>query len=173
MLNAQRSGGDRANDETYEQLKNAGIAVKWSSSKFYVTHEKSIVVDENAALVATFTLMEKYFTLTRDYGIITDNPYHVAQIVEVFNADWEERDWDCDAYEGLLWSNSNSRYHVAQFIDTATERLDVQHPKYVDTVILERLAAAADRGVKVHVLCGGKHGISEWASSTPSRRCGR
>ena len=37
-----------------------------------------------------------------------------------------------------------------------------KHPKYVDTVILERLAAAADRGVKVHVLCGGKHGISEW-----------
>jgi len=74
MLNAQRSGGDRANDETYEQLKNAGVADKWSSSKFYVTHEKSIVVDENAALVATFNLMEKYFTLTRDYGIITDNP---------------------------------------------------------------------------------------------------
>ena len=39
---------------------------------------------------------------------------------------------------------------------------NVQHPKYVDAVILERLAAAADRGVKVHVLCGGKHGISEW-----------
>jgi len=162
MLNAARSGGDRANDETFEQLQNAGVAVKWSSSKFYVTHEKSIVVDEKAALVATFNLMEKYFTLTRDYGIITDNPYHVAQIVEVFNADWDERDWDCSAYEGLLWSNSNSRYHMAQFIDTATERLDVQHPKYVDAVILERMAAAADRGVKVHVLCGGKHGISEW-----------
>jgi len=51
---------------------------------------------------------------------------------------------------------------MAQFIDTATERLDVQHPKYVDAVILERLAAATDRGVKVHVLCGGKRGISEW-----------
>jgi cardiolipin synthase A/B len=54
-----------------------------------VTHEKSIVVDEQAALVATFNLMEKYFTLTRDYGIITDDPYHVSQIVEVFNADWD------------------------------------------------------------------------------------
>ena len=52
---------------------------------------------KKAALVATFNLMEKYFTLTRDYGIITDNPYHVAQIVEVFNADWEHRDWDCSA----------------------------------------------------------------------------
>ncbi|HKP43934.1 phospholipase D-like domain-containing protein [Mycobacterium sp.] len=162
MLNPARSGGDRANDETYEQFQNAGIAVQWSNPNFYVTHEKSVVVDEKAALVATFNLMEKYFTLTRDYGIITENPYHVAQIVDVFNADWEHRDWVCSAYEGLLWSNSNSRYHMAQFIDTATQRIDVQHPKYVDAVILERLASAADRGVKVHVLCGGKHGISEW-----------
>ena len=86
----------------------------------------------------------------------------MRQIVEVFKADWDHRDWDCSAWEGLLWSNSNSRYHMAQFIDTAEHRLDVQHPKYVDAVILERLAAAADRGVKVRVLCGGKHGISEW-----------
>jgi phosphatidylserine/phosphatidylglycerophosphate/cardiolipin synthase-like enzyme len=162
MLNAARSGGDRANDDTYEQFQHAGIAVQWASPKFYVTHEKSIVVDQSSALVATFNLMEKYFSMTRDYGVITANPYHVAQIVEVFNADWEHRDWNCTAYEGLLWSNSNSRYHMAQFIDAATERLDVQHPKFVDAVILERIAAAADRGVTVHVLCGGKHGISEW-----------
>jgi phosphatidylserine/phosphatidylglycerophosphate/cardiolipin synthase-like enzyme len=127
-----------------------------------VTHEKSIVVDEKAALVATFNLCAKYFTLTRDYGVVTHKPYHVKQIVEVFNADWEQLDWDCAAYEGLLWSNSNSRYHMAQFIDTAKERLDIQHPKYVDAVILERIAAAVDRGVKVNVLCGGRHGISEW-----------
>lgn len=162
MLNAQRSGGDRANDETYQQLQNAGIAVQWASSKFYVTHEKSIVVDEKAALVATFNLCGKYFTLTRDYGVITYDPCHVAQIVEVFNADWSHLDWDCGAYEGLLWSNSNSRYHMAQLIDMAEHRLDVQHPKFVDAVILERLTAAAHRGVKVHVLCGGRHGISEW-----------
>lgn len=59
MLNAQRSGGDRANDESFEQLKAAGIDVQWASPKFYVTHEKSIVVDEQAAMVATFNLMIK------------------------------------------------------------------------------------------------------------------
>jgi phosphatidylserine/phosphatidylglycerophosphate/cardiolipin synthase-like enzyme len=48
MLNAQRSGGDRANDETFEQFRNAGVAVQWANPKFYVTHEKSIVVDEKA-----------------------------------------------------------------------------------------------------------------------------
>jgi len=29
QLNAARSGGDRANDETYEQFQTAGIAVQW------------------------------------------------------------------------------------------------------------------------------------------------
>src|SRR4029450_7079919 len=87
QLNAARSGGDRANDDTYEQFQNAGIAVQWANPKFYVTHEKSIVVDEKAALVATFNLMEKYFTLTRDYGVINENAYHVAQIVEVVTSD--------------------------------------------------------------------------------------
>jgi len=46
MLNAARSGGDRANDETFEQFQNAGIDVQWTNPKFYVTHEKSIVVDD-------------------------------------------------------------------------------------------------------------------------------
>ncbi|MCW2689317.1 MAG: hypothetical protein JWR37_4207 [Mycobacterium sp.] len=93
MLNPKRSAGDRANDDTYEQFVSAGINVQWSSPKFYVTHEKSIVVDEEAALVATFNLCSKYFSLTRDYGIVTHHPHHVAQIVEVFKADWEHRDW--------------------------------------------------------------------------------
>ncbi len=162
MLNPARSGGDRANDETFELFQNAGIAVQWSNPKFYVTHEKSIVVDGAWALVATFNLCTKYFTQTRDYGIITGHPQHVQQIIEVFDADWQHRDWVPTIYAGLLWSNSNSRYHMAQFIDSAGHRLDVQHPKYVDAVILDRLVSAAERGVKVHVLCGGRHGISDW-----------
>jgi len=162
MLNAQRSGGDRANDETYDEFKQAGIDVQWSSPKFYVTHEKSIVVDGNAAMVATYNLMIKYFTLTRDYGIVTRNPQHVAQIIDVFNADWEHLDFTPAEDAGLLWSNSNSRLQMARFIDRATEHLLIQHPKFVDAVILDHIAAAAHRGVKVRVLCGGRHGISEW-----------
>jgi cardiolipin synthase len=162
MLNPARSGGDRANDETFERFVNAGVAVQWANPKFYVTHEKSVVVDGSAALVATFNMCAKYFSLTRDYGVITYDPLHVAQITDVFDADWEHRDWRPSAYEGLLWSNSNSRYHMARFIETAQHRLDIQHPKFVDAVILDSIAAAAGRGVKVHVLCGGKHGISEW-----------
>ena len=172
MLNAARSGGDRANDESYEQFLDVGIAVQRSNPKFYVTHEKSIVVDEKTAFVATFNLMEKYFTLTRDYGIITDNPYHVAQIVEVFNADWEHLDWDCSAYEGLLWSDSNSRYYMAQFIDTATERLDVHTPntstRSFSSGWLQPLIAASRCMSSAVASTASANGTS----STPSHRCG-
>ena len=51
---------------------------------------------------------------------------------------------------------------MARLIDSAQQRIWVQHPKFVDSVILERLVAASNRGVKVRILCGGKHGISDW-----------
>ncbi|HEY5704304.1 MAG TPA: phospholipase D-like domain-containing protein [Terrimicrobiaceae bacterium] len=162
MLNPKRSGGDRANDETYDYFKKNGVSIQWANPKFYVTHEKSIVVDGNAALISTFNLCVKYFTQTRDYGVVTYDPARVAQVVEGFEADWEHRDWLPDPETGLLWSNANSRLRMSHFIDGAKHRLDVQHPKFVDAVILDRILEAAARGVHVRVLCGGKHGISDW-----------
>ena len=163
MLNPKRSGGDRANDGTFDFFKSAGVDIKWASPKFYVTHEKSVVVDGKAALIATFNLCEKYFTLTRDYGVIVQEPDKVAQVAEGFEADWEQRgDWHPSPESGLLWSNSNSREAMSRFIDSAERTLEVQHPKFVDATILDRIGDAAHRGVEVRVLCGGKHGISDW-----------
>ncbi len=163
MLNPKRSGGDRANDATFEFFKAAGVEIKWASPKFYVTHEKSIVVDGKAVLIATFNLCEKYFTLTRDYGVIVQEPAKVAQVAEGFQADWDERDdWHPSPASGLLWSNNNSREAMSRFIDSAKHTLEVQHPKFVDATILDRISEAAHRGVAVRVLCGGKHGISDW-----------
>ena len=71
MLNPHTSGGDRWNDEAYAALHSWGVAVAWTSEAFPVTHEKSIVVDDSAALIATFNLSDKYFNETRDYGVIT------------------------------------------------------------------------------------------------------
>lgn len=162
MLNPHRSSGSRANDATYERLQKAGIAVKWTNPKFAVTHEKSIVVDKTRALIATFNLMDKYFTRTRDYGVVIVNPAQVAQVVEGFEADWHEREFHPHAASGLLWSNNNSRHLMCDFIDNARETLDIQHPKFVDATVLERILAARERDVKVRVLCGGRHGISDW-----------
>ncbi|MGE0517623.1 MAG: phosphatidylserine/phosphatidylglycerophosphate/cardiolipin synthase family protein [Candidatus Binatia bacterium] len=162
MLNPHRSSGDRANDESFAALKRAGLKIEWTSPAFAVTHEKSLIVDDGLALVATFNLATKYFTETRDYGIVTTAPREVEQVVAGFEADWHRKPFAPDPGSGLLWSSNNSRQLMAWFIDAAKEELVIQHPKFVDATIVERIAAARHRGVKVDLLCGGKHGISEW-----------
>jgi phosphatidylserine/phosphatidylglycerophosphate/cardiolipin synthase-like enzyme len=121
-----------------------------------------MVVDRHTALVATFNLADKYFTETRDYGVLTYNPAVVAQVTAGFEADWQRVFFQPDLGVGLVWSSAHSRGQMARIVDAATRTLWIQHPKFVDAVILERIISARERGVKVRVLCGGKHGISDW-----------
>jgi cardiolipin synthase A/B len=162
MLNPHRSSGDRANDETHATLVAEGVPVEWTSPDFAVTHEKSLVVDERVALISTFNFATKYFTHTRDYGVFTDDPVQVEEIVLCFEADWTRRPFTPDERTGLAWSAANSRRLMARLIDRADHHLDIQHPKLVDATILDRIARAQHRGVHVRLLCGGKHGISDW-----------
>ncbi|MCI0547337.1 MAG: phospholipase D-like domain-containing protein [Candidatus Rokubacteria bacterium] len=161
MLNPHRSSGDRANDDTYGTLERAGIPVRWTNPAFAVTHEKSLVIDGTRALIATFNLVLKYFTETRDYGIATSDPAQVAEVAAGFEADWNRQPFAPDEHIGLTWSTANSRRLMALFIDGARKTLDVQHPKFVDSTVVDRLVDAQSRGVHVRVLCGGKHGISD------------
>jgi phosphatidylserine/phosphatidylglycerophosphate/cardiolipin synthase-like enzyme len=162
MLNPARSSGSRANDDMKARLQAGGCTVIWSSPAFAVTHEKSMVVDSRQALIATFNFGVKYFTATRDYGIITEDPRVIAEIESCFEADWNRREFTRPETSALVWSNRGSRTLMCHYIDTAKHTLDVQHPKFVDAVVLDRLIQAHERGVRVRVLCGGKHGISTW-----------
>ena len=161
MLNPHRSSGDRANDKTYAALKRAKVPVQWTSPAFAVTHEKSMVIDGARALIATFNFVDKYFTETRDYGVVTYDRREVAQVVAGFEADWKRKPFSPDERAALLWSTTNSRRIMARFIDETKKTLWVQHPKFVDATVVSRLVDAHARGVHVKVLCGGKHGISD------------
>jgi cardiolipin synthase A/B len=160
MLNPHASSGVRVNDAIFAALEAAGVKVLWTSPDFYVTHEKSMVVDDRLALVATFNWDEKYFTQTRDYGVVLDQPGAVAEIRDCFMADWERRSFRPAADSILLWSNLNSREMMSAFIDRAHRSLDIQHPKFVDAAILDRIVQAHQRGVHVRLLCGGGHGLA-------------
>jgi cardiolipin synthase len=160
MLNPHSSCGDRVNDAAFSELEAAGVKVLWTNPAFAVTHEKSMVIDDRLALVSTFNWDEKYFTQTRDYGVVADQPASVAEIRACFIADWERHGFQPGAGSVLMWSNLNTREVMSAFIDTARRSLDIQHPKFVDATILERIVLAHDRGVHVRVLCGGGHGLA-------------
>jgi phosphatidylserine/phosphatidylglycerophosphate/cardiolipin synthase-like enzyme len=160
MLNEHHAGGNRVNDETFQKLRHVGVKVEWASPEFALTHEKSVLIDGAAALIATFNMAKKYFGQTRDYGIVTRDPEQVAEIERCFDADWKRETFRPSAKCGLAWSADNSRPTMAEVIDSSRHSLEVQHPKFVDATILDRIADAQHRGVRVRLLSGGKHGIS-------------
>lgn len=161
MLNPQRSSGSRANDAVFEQLRASGVTCAWTNPAFPVTHEKSMVIDNRLVLIATFNFCDKYFTLTRDYGLVLDDVEIAAEVSACFEADWEGRTFHVPVESRLIWSNRTSRRAVCDIIDGTKHSLLLQHPKFSDVTVLDRLLHAQHRGVRLRILCGGRHGISE------------
>jgi len=172
MLNPSSQSGERYNDGVFATLANAGIPVRWTSPAFSVTHEKSIVADGNRALIATFNMTPKNFEASRDYGVILTEPPLVDEIARGFEADWTRRSFDPDPALPFLWGGPTTRKQMAAVIDGARETLYVQHAKFVDATIIERLGLAARRGVKVLVLCGAQKAIrpTDFADTMASLR---
>ena len=157
MLNPARRDGTSDNDATREMLKEAGIAVRDSSAEFAVTHQKSMVIDDETAYVKSLNWQTKNLTETRDYAIETTSKAEVAEMVRCFDADWEERPFEPHAGSDLIWCPNNGRQRIADFIDGAKETLWLQNERYQDMVIIERLVRAARRGVKVRIMSRALH----------------
>src|SRR5271154_5075707 len=161
MLNPSRRSGKAENQHSRKTLVAAGVNVIDSNPAFGMTHEKSMVVDDESAFVKSLNWETKNLTETRDYAIVTSHPHEVAEIIECFEADWSRRPFKGDEHSHMIWCCGNGRERIAQFIDGAKKSLLVQNERYQDAVIIERLVRAARRGVKVHVMARPPHKLSK------------
>src|ERR1700739_1923636 len=121
MLNPARRSGEEENTETRQKLEAAGIHVMDSNPAFDVTHEKSMVVDDETAYVKSLNWQTKNLTETRDYAIVTTHKHEVNEIIECFEADWTRGKFTPGEHSHLIWCVGNGRQRLGQFIDEAKE----------------------------------------------------
>ena len=159
MLNPARRSGEIQNTGSRSVLRAAGIDVLDSNPAFEVTHEKSMVCDDQVALIGSANWEPENFEKTRDYGIVTRDAAEVGEIVDCFEADWSRRPFEPRKSSTLIWSPGVGRAQIAQFIDGAKHSLYVQNERYQDAIIVERLVRAKLRGVKVHVMARPSHSL--------------
>jgi cardiolipin synthase len=159
MLNPARRSGEVENEESRKTLAAAGVDVRDSNPAFDVTHQKSMVVDNEVGFVESLNWEPKDLTETRDYAIVTDHELEVAEMVRCFDADWEHGEFAPHPDSQLIWCPTHGRPRIAGFIDDTKHTLWVQNERYQDQVIIERLVRAAERGVKVHVLARKPHAL--------------
>lgn len=157
MLNPARRSGEADNQVTKKKLMAADIEVRDSNPEFDVTHEKSMVVDDEIAFVKSLNWVTKNLTETRDYAVITKHENEVREIIECFEADWTRKPFVVNDDTHLIWCKGNGRDRISRFIDEAKDTLFVQNERYQDAVIIERLVRAHERGVKIHVMARPPH----------------
>ena len=127
---------------------------------FQLTHEKSMVVDETSAFVKSFNWATRNLTETRDYAVVTSHKEEVREIAECFEADWRRQRFQTRERSRLVWC-PGGRERIGRFIDEAKHTLFLQNERYQDTVIIERLVRANQRGVKIHVMARPPHTLKE------------
>jgi phosphatidylserine/phosphatidylglycerophosphate/cardiolipin synthase-like enzyme len=158
MLNPARRSGETENEESRKTLVDAGIEVRDSNPAFALTHQKSMVVDNNVGFVESLNWEVRDLTETRDYAVVTTHEDEVTEMVDCFDADWAHKGFAPRA-QALIWCPNNGRERIARFIDATEHSLWVQNERYQDTVIIERLVRAARRGVQVHILAKRPHSL--------------
>jgi cardiolipin synthase len=161
MLNPARRGGESENDETKSKLADAGIEVMDSNPAFELTHQKSMVIDGEIGFVESFNWETRDLTVTRDYAVITTQKTEVAEMNECFEADWARKAFNPGDHSQLIWCPNNGRERIANFIDSAKKSLWLQNERYQDTVIIERLVRAVERGVRLHILARPPHTLKK------------
>jgi cardiolipin synthase len=156
QLNPRKVDGEAMNEQTFERLSKAGVAVRWTRPDFAVTHEKSLVIDDTG-YICTFNFCNKFFTRVRGFALVTTSAREVDEIVACFEADWDRQSFG----EGhhLLWGGPRSRRRTLELIESAQVSIDVQHKKLADFFILDALLAARERGVRVRFLGSGHKGV--------------
>ena len=88
---------------------------------------------------------------------MTTDKHEVAEMVECFNADWSRETFTPSPKSRLIWCPNDGRERIAAFIDSAKKTLWLQNERYQDTVIIERLVEAVNRGVQVHIMARPPH----------------
>jgi phosphatidylserine/phosphatidylglycerophosphate/cardiolipin synthase-like enzyme len=161
MLNPERRDGEKENGEVREKLQAAGVDVQDSNPRFDVTHEKSMVVDDEIAFIESLNWEPRNLTETRDYAVVTKHKHEVEEVMRGFDADWSRTEFATGENSPLIWCIGNGRQRMCEFIDRAKHTLWLQNERYQDPVVIEHLVRAYARGVKIHVMARPPHKLKK------------
>lgn len=133
-------------------LQRQGVIVKEDSQAFTHMHEKTLVIDDETAIIMTGNLTASAFRSNREYGVIVWQPQDVSELIAVFEADWARQEVDLSDSR-LIWSPDNARERILALIDQSTVSLDIEHQNMQDVEIVRRLEDALARGVRLRLIC--------------------
>ena len=139
------------NAAAFKLLNANGVDAVYSSTAYTFTHQKTIVVDGSTADILTANLTSKFYSTTRDFGVVDTDAADISAITTVFNADFAHKAVTPGDGDDLVWSPTDSQTHLLAVINGATASLRLFEEEMSDTAVINALVSAAKRGVDVQL----------------------
>jgi len=140
-----------SNTTAYNYLSKNGVQVHWANPTYAATHQKTITVDGATSAIMTLNLTSQYYSTSRDFAVIDNDPNDVAAIEQTFNADFQNSAVTPPDGDDLVWSPTNSQSALLGLINSAQHSLLVENEEMSDTNVVSALVSAASRGVLVQI----------------------
>jgi phosphatidylserine/phosphatidylglycerophosphate/cardiolipin synthase-like enzyme len=156
VLNKSFPTPDNPNEGTFTTLKNKGVSVVWASSGYTFTHAKTILIDGTKAVISTMNLTYSSPTSNREYIATDTDAQDVADLEEVFDADFAGKAVSLATKLVLSPSSANTlespRSQLKRLIESAKTSLDVEVEALSDGVLVDAIVAAHQANVDVRVV---------------------
>ena len=162
LLNGGYYGaGSSANAAAYSYLKANGVPVRWSPSRFALTHQKTLVADDKTAYIMTLNLVDEDYSTSRDFAVADTNSQDVSAIEATFAADWNNQSIKPSSGVDLVWSPGALDSQLS-LINSVRHTLDIYNEEMDDSAVTSALEEVARRGVDVKVVMTAS---SDWDSA--------
>jgi phosphatidylserine/phosphatidylglycerophosphate/cardiolipin synthase-like enzyme len=143
------------NSYAIKLLQDAKISYAINRSTANLLHQKTLIIDNNSVLLLTANLTAAAFTKQRNFGLLIQQPELVAEIKQIFAADWHNRHFK-PQQAALVWSPDNSRTKINSLLSQAKQVINIYAAELHDRQILSNLSLAAQRGVIVKIITSNK-----------------
>lgn len=148
MLEQHPFGGGNVNQKTMDNLSHSCVHIQWTNNTYTLTHEKTIVIDNNEVWILNQNLTTSSFSKNREYDVFDTNIQDVLEVETIFAADWE-RKTPAISDPNLLVSPVNSREKLQALLASSGKTLDIEAEVIDDpdivSVLIEKAKTATIR----------------------------
>jgi hypothetical protein len=159
-----------SNTTAYNALNTSGssnCSAENSNTAFTNTHQKTITIDGATSTAQTaimsLNLQSQYYSTTRDFAMIENDPVDIAAIEATFNQDWaagtpyggsqgpSDFSYQPGAGDDLIWSPTTAQADMLALITNAKATILLENEEMSASNIVSALETACQNGVTVHI----------------------
>jgi cardiolipin synthase len=180
--NDEKSG----NTPAYNQLNaQSNCSAVWANKAFEATHEKSFIVDGTQVAIMSLNLQSQYYSTTRDFALIENDPTDIAAIEATFNADYaagtppsgvagasDFSSYSPGAGDDLIWSPTTAQADMLSIISNAKKTLLIENEEMGAANIVSALETACKNGVTVHIAIVNQSSYASNFAALQAAGCG-